>query len=39
MTGSWTIDAFIIGCIILIIIPLGIWLYREVYKARKGDVK
>jgi len=38
MTGSWTMDGFIIGCVLLILIPLGVWLYKEVYKKR-GDVK
>ncbi len=39
MTGSWTIDAFIIGCILLIIIPIVIWVYREVYKKKRSDEK
>lgn len=37
MTGSWTIDAFIIGCIVLIIVPVGIWLYQEVFKNKGRD--
>lgn len=38
MTGSWTMDGFIIGSILLVLIPLAVWFYREVYK-KKGDVK
>jgi len=38
MTGSWTIDLFIIGCILLMIIPIGIWVYKEIYLKKKGDV-
>lgn len=37
MTGSWTIDAFIIGCIVLIIVPTAIWLYEEVFKNKGRD--
>lgn len=37
MTGSWTIDAFIIGCIILIVVPVGIWFYYEVFNKKRGD--
>lgn len=37
MTGSWTIDAFIIGSIILIIVPAGIWLYEEVFNKKRDD--
>lgn len=32
MTGSWTMDAFIIGSIILIGYPLLVYLYREYLK-------
>lgn len=39
MTGSWTMDGFIIGCILLILIPLAVWLYKEVYKKKSGDAK
>lgn len=39
MTGSWTMDAFIVGCILIIVIPLGIWLYREVFKNKRSEVK
>lgn len=39
MTGSWTIDAFIIGCVLLILIPFVIWFYKEVYKKKSGDAK
>jgi len=37
MTGSWTMDSFIIGCIILVLIPLIVWIYKEVIKS--GDIK
>jgi len=37
MTGSWPIDAFIIGSIIIILVPLGVWIYKEIYKS-KGSV-
>lgn len=37
MTGSWTIDSFIIGCIILLVVPAGIWLYYEVFNKKRGD--
>lgn len=37
MTGSWTMDAFIIGCIIIIVIPLAIWIYREVYQKQRRN--
>lgn len=36
MTGSWTMDAFIIGCILLVVIPTGIWVYYEVLKKDRG---
>ena len=39
MTGSWTMDSFIIGCILLIAIPTAIWLYYEVFKKDRGDAK
>ena len=39
MTGSWTMDAFIIGCILIIVIPLGIWLYLEVFKNKGSEIK
>lgn len=35
MTGSWTIDLFILGSIILIVIPAAVVLFREVIK--RGD--
>lgn len=38
MTGSWTIDAFTIGCILIILIPLAVWFHIEVYKKKGGDV-
>jgi hypothetical protein len=34
MTGSWTMDGFIIGCIILLVLPVIIWVYVE--KIKKG---
>ena len=38
MTGSWTMDVFFVGCIILIIVPLAIWFYKEFYqKDRRGS--
>ena len=29
MTGSWTMDGFIYGAIILLIVPLAIFIYKE----------
>ncbi len=37
MTGSWTMDGFIIGCILLILIPSAVWFYREIYLKKSGD--
>ena len=37
MTGSWTIDLFIIGSIILIVIPAVVVLVREVVKRGDGS--
>ncbi|OLS02221.1 hypothetical protein TICRE_18110 [Tissierella creatinophila DSM 6911] len=39
MTGSWTMDAFFIGCALLMVIPAGIWLYYEVFNKDKGAKK
>lgn len=38
MTGSWTMDGFIIGCVLLLIIPLVIYIYVEKSK-KEGDTK
>lgn len=35
MTGSWTLDLFVLGSIILIVIPAAVVLKREVFK--RGD--
>lgn len=38
MTGSWTMDAFIIGSIILIIVPLAATIYEDIVKKeRRGE--
>lgn len=37
MTGSWVIDAFIIGLIILIAYPTGVYLSKEVIKKNKEN--
>lgn len=34
MTGSWVMDAYIIGSIILIAYPLGVYIYREFIKNK-----
>lgn len=39
MTGSWTIDVFIILSILVFVIPLGIYIYREFFKGRKESDK
>lgn len=39
MTGSWTIDGFIIGSVAVMAITIGVWLYREVFKKNRGDSK
>lgn len=36
MIGSWPIDQFIYGSIILIIVPVVVFIYREFIK-NKGD--
>lgn len=35
MTGSWVIDCFIIGCIILIAYPAIVCIYRDFIKKNK----
>ena len=35
MTGSWTIDSFIVGCIVLLVVPVVTALVRET--KNKGD--
>lgn len=37
MTGSWTMDAFIVGSIILIGLPAVVCLYRDVIKKKRGE--
>lgn len=37
MTGSWTMDAFIVGSIILLIVPLVATIYEDVIKERRGE--
>lgn len=37
MTGSWTLDAFIIGSIILLIVPMASTIYEDVIKVRRGE--
>ena len=39
MTGSWTIDVFIIGCVAIMAITIAVWLYKEVFKKNRGDSK
>ncbi len=29
MTGSWVIDGFIYGSIILIVVPVAVFIYKE----------
>lgn len=36
MTGSWTLDAFIIGSIILLVVPLAVFIYREAIMREGG---
>ena len=35
MTGSWIMDAYIIGSAILIVYPLSVFIYRE-FINKKG---
>lgn len=37
MTGSWTMDAFIVGCIVLIILPAAVCIHKDVIKKNVGD--
>ncbi len=37
MTGSWPIDQFIYGSILLTIVPVVVFIYREFIKKNKGD--
>jgi hypothetical protein len=37
MTGSWTMDQFIIGSVILILVPASLWVYREIINKKRGD--
>lgn len=41
MTGSWVIDYFLYGCVILIAVPLTAFLYKTVTDKNnsKGDKK
>lgn len=39
MTGSWTIDAFIIGSVILICLPAVVCLYEDVFKNKGSETK
>ncbi len=39
MTGSWTMDGFIVGSIILIMIPALVWFYREVVSKKRGEIE
>ncbi|WP_255447208.1 hypothetical protein [Brachyspira sp. SAP_772] len=41
MTGSWVIDYFLYGCVILIAVPLAAFLYKTVNDKNnsKGDKK
>lgn len=36
MTGSWTLDVFIIGNMILLIVPLAVFFYRETLKPKEA---
>lgn len=36
MTGSWTMDYFIIGCILLVAIPAVYWVYKEMIQKERG---
>lgn len=38
MTESWAINTFIIGCIILTIIPAAVCFYKDVLKGSEGEV-
>ena len=37
MTGSWAINEFFIGCIVIMVVPLAVYLYREMAAAKEGD--
>ncbi|OLS02405.1 hypothetical protein TICRE_16250 [Tissierella creatinophila DSM 6911] len=39
MTGSWTMDSFFIGAAILIVVPLGIWFFKEAQLKKGSDTK
>lgn len=39
MTGSWAMDEFIIGSIILVLLPGSVWFYKEVIKKKRGEVE
>lgn len=38
MTGSWAINTFIIGCIILMVVPVFVYFYQEAVLSRRGEV-
>lgn len=38
MTESWAINTFIIGCIILMAVPVFVYLYQEGSIFRRGDI-
>lgn len=38
MTGSWAIDTFIIGCTILMVIPLVVYIHKEMLTTGKGEI-
>ncbi len=37
MTGSWAINEFFIGCIVIMIVPLAVYIYREMTAVKEGD--
>jgi hypothetical protein len=37
MTGSWAINEFFIGCIVIMVVPLAVYLYREMTAVKEGD--
>ncbi|WP_409227619.1 hypothetical protein [Gudongella sp. SC589] len=37
MTGSWAINEFFIGCIVIMVVPLAVYLYREMVVVNRGD--
>lgn len=40
MTGAWTLDAFLVGSVVLVLVPLGVYIYREfLHKGSNGGDK